>query len=72
MLYIAGKYGILIPFYNSIFSGKVARMQIFNDDDPNMNLDMQVCVVFCVTLLCVIGFWDRLFLTFGRCDGCVW
>lgn len=28
-MYSAGKYGILVPFYNGIFSGKSARFQLY-------------------------------------------
>lgn len=30
---IAGKYGIFVPFYNAIFSGKVGRMNILSWSD---------------------------------------
>lgn len=33
-----GKYAVLIPFYNAVFSGKMARLQIVGDD---MSSDLQ-------------------------------
>jgi hypothetical protein len=30
---IAGKYGIFVPFYNAVFSGKVGRINILTWDD---------------------------------------
>ena len=28
-IFLAGKFGICVPFYNGIFNGKSARMQLF-------------------------------------------
>ena len=36
--FASGKYGVLVPFYNAIFSGKLARMQIVSAD---MSKDVQ-------------------------------
>ncbi len=30
---LAGKYGVLVPFYNAVFSGKVGRLNILAWND---------------------------------------
>lgn len=40
-VFAAGQYGVLVPFHNGIFSGKVARMVIFSSSDPNMDGNLQ-------------------------------
>jgi hypothetical protein len=36
----AGQYGVFVPFYNAIFSGKVGRMNILNWNDVQ-EVDLQ-------------------------------
>jgi hypothetical protein len=41
----AGKYGIFVPFYNGVFSGKAARVQLHGSeslDEDLQSLDLSV------------------------------
>lgn len=48
-IFIAGKYGLFVPFYNGLFSGKVARIDVLkweNLQEVDLKMDKTYTNIF--------------------------